>query len=114
MKTLLLGLALLLLTGRAGAADGKALWVRDCVACHGMAGNGVGHDGQRLNPQVHQDLGSPQVQARLSDRMIHDAICGCTMMRPPGHRSTLSPAEVQALVSYTRSLKRAAAPQPLR
>jgi cytochrome c len=46
--------------------------------------------------------------------MIHDAICGCTMMRPPGHRSTLSPAEVQALVSYTRSLKRAAAPQPLR
>lgn len=89
------------------AADVKALWDANCAQCHGKSGSADTKMGKALSAK---DLTDPKVQAAFTDAKATQSIKegvkqnGKTTMKAFGGK--LTDAEVKALVSYVRTLKK--------
>lgn len=85
--------------------DGEKLFMAHCATCHGAEGRRTWHGWLAGTPNL-QDA---RVQTRITDAGIIDTIKkGPRAM--PSFEKKLSPAEIEALVPFVRSLKPAAAP----
>ncbi|MBZ5567408.1 MAG: cytochrome c [Acidobacteriia bacterium] len=109
MKKLLLKVSLLVLVAGlmlpafATAADtGPDLFASKCAACHGKDGAGSTPMGKSLKLK---DLGSADVQ-KASDKDLKDLIEKGKPPKMPAYAGKLSPAQVDELVKFIRSLKK--------
>jgi len=91
----------------AAAADGKALYEKDCAKCHGEDGKGQTKMGQKLGAKDYTDA---KVQAELKDEAAAKAIKeglknkeGKTLMKPS---EGITDDEVKALIAHMRSFKK--------
>jgi cytochrome c553 len=79
--------------------DAKPLYGKKCANCHGLDGSGNTAKGKEYKLK---DVRSPEVQ-KMTDQQIFDLISkGKGKMTGLG--KTLSQAEIQSLVAYTREL----------
>jgi cytochrome c553 len=90
----------------ATAADAKATWEKDCAKCHGPDGKGDTKIGKTL--QI-KDFTDAKVQASFKDedmsKAIKDGIKDGDKTRMKAAEG-LSDAEIKALVTYVRALKK--------
>ena len=85
-------------SGAAFGADGAALWAQNCASCHGKDGSG--------NTTMGKKLG---VKDYSKDQGFSDAEAANVIKNGKGKMKAykqLSDADVKALVSYVRSLKK--------
>lgn len=81
------------------AADGAALWAQHCAACHGKDGSGNTTMGKKLAVKDYtKDQGFSDAEATNIIKNGKDKM--------KGFKDKLSDADVKALVSYIRSLKK--------
>lgn len=91
---------------------GKAVFTHYCRTCHGEAGAGDGFNAFNLDPKP-RDLSDPAFQRKKTDAELKDAIrrggagVGLSPLMPPWGR-TLSDREVDQVLLYVRSLRKAA------
>lgn len=82
---------------------GASMFQRNCATCHGPDGRGTHPPGFSVPPK---NLTDPELQARLSDSMLKETIrYGKGQM--PNFGAAFSPREVDDLVLYVRSLRKA-------
>jgi len=77
-------------------ADGAVVFKQKCIACHGATATGA------------RDLTSPVVQ-KLTDEQLADFIGNGGPTKKPAHTfktKGLSDADIKALVTYIRSIKK--------
>lgn len=108
MKNLLTLTALLsvLAVASAAAADGKAIYEKDCAKCHGTDGKGQTKMGQKMGAKDYTD---PKVQAAVTDEAAFKATKegfkdkeGKSLMKPA---EGLSDDDIKAVVAYMRTFK---------
>ncbi len=91
----------------AATADGKSIYNRFCIYCHGEKGEGDGPAGS-LSGVDTGDLSNGAYMSQLSDQELYDRIAWGEEKFPylqmPGWRSSLSDGEIRALVKYVRTL----------
>jgi mono/diheme cytochrome c family protein len=101
-KTSILMAAMMSVAGLAYGADAGALWKTNCASCHGADGSGGTTMGKKLGVKNYTDA---KVQSAMSDAEMTKAISnGQGKMK--GFKGKLSDADIKALVSYVRSLKK--------
>ena len=105
--TLLAGAALCLATA-ASAATAQEIWDLHCAKCHAADGSGSTKTGQKLKLK---DYTKAELQAAFTDAealaAIRDGVkneAGKMTMNP--YAEKLTAEEMQALVAFTRSLKK--------
>jgi mono/diheme cytochrome c family protein len=86
------------------AAPGKRLYLTACANCHGP--DGTGSMMRQALPTIG-DLGSPEMHGRLSDEAIIDIISNGRNNKMPAFGGMFNAEQVQAIVTYVRSMKRA-------
>jgi mono/diheme cytochrome c family protein len=96
--------------GSAGTMDstGATLYARYCTGCHGPQGRGDGPNAASL-PVPPARHASKETMSARSDDALYDTIAGGGAImnrspRMPAYGSTLSPAQIRALVRHIRSL----------
>jgi cytochrome c553 len=107
-KTIAVSVAVLAMSALAAlAADGKALYEKDCARCHGADGKGDTKMGKKYNAKDYTDA---KVQAELKDAQAIKAIkeglkdsAGKAVMKPS---EGLSDDDIKALVAYMRTFKK--------
>ncbi len=107
-KIILLTIASLALSVlSASAADGKAIYEKDCARCHGADGKGDTKMGKKSGAKDYTDA---KVQEELKDDAAFKAIKeglkdkeGKIVMKPA---EGLSDEDVKALVAYMRTFKK--------
>ena len=89
------------------AADGKALYEKDCTKCHGADGKGDTKMGKKYGAKDYTDA---KVQDELKDEAAFKAIKegykdkdGKVVMKPA---EGLSDDDIKALVAYLRTFKK--------
>jgi cytochrome c553 len=89
------------------AADGKALYEKDCAKCHGADGKGETKMGKKYGAKDYTDA---KVQGALKDEAAIKAIKeglkdkdGNVVMKPS---EGLSDEDMKALVAYMRTFKK--------
>ncbi|RMG92246.1 MAG: hypothetical protein D6703_02425 [Zetaproteobacteria bacterium] len=80
--------------------EGKQLYHRDCVVCHGADGSGQTALGKKLKPRPAADL-RPKILSR--SEMIQTIRSGRERTGMHGHAERLSDAQIHALVEYVLS-----------
>ena len=97
----------LMASGAALAADGKAIYEKDCLKCHGADGKGDTKMGKKLGAKDYSD---PKVQEALTDAAAFKAVKegfkdkeGKTLMKPT---EGVSDADIKAVVTYMRTFKK--------
>lgn len=102
-------LAMAALTAGAAAqqpTDAAAVYARQCASCHGATG--------APNPAMVRSLGTipdftdARVMAAQPDSVLEAAIAGGKGRNMPAYRSRLSAAQIRALVTYVKTLRRPA------
>ena len=94
---------------------GRATYQHYCQTCHGETGAGDGFNAFNLDPHP-RDLSDPAFQEKKSDADLREAVkrggagVGLSPLMPPWGR-TLSARELEQVLRYVRSLKRASASQ---
>ena len=81
------------------ASSGEEVYRAKCAMCHGPDGGGKTPMGQRLKMR---DLRSPEVQKQTDEQLTAIIANGKASM--PGYAKTMSPADIQQLVAYIRSI----------
>jgi len=107
-KTLTVIIAMMAVSALAAkAADGKALYEKDCAKCHGADGKGETKMGKKYACKDYTDA---KVQDELKDEAAIKAIKdgytdkeGKVVMKPA---EGLSDDDVKALVAYMRTFKK--------
>lgn len=99
--------ASVLTTGTLLAADGKAIYDKDCAKCHGADGKGETKMGKKLGAKDYSD---PKVQDALTDDAAAKAVKegfkdkeGKVLMKPG---EGVSDADIKAVVAYLRTFKK--------
>ena len=87
----------------AKAAEGEGLYVQGCVSCHGVTGLGDGAAARSLS-KLPPELGSFPWQVEKTDDQIAEAIVAGLPGSPMPPSAQLTPAQVQAVVAYVRTL----------
>lgn len=87
----------------AQTAEGEGIYVQGCVSCHGITGLGDGAVGRTLS-KLPPELGSFPWQVEKTDDQLADAIARGVPGSPMPPSANLTPAQVQAVVAYVRSL----------
>lgn len=89
------------------AADGKAIYDKECAKCHGADGKGQTTMGKRNGAKDYTD---PKVQAELKDEAAIKAVKegfktkeGKVVMKPA---EGMSDDDVKAVVAYMRTFKK--------
>ena len=108
MKKLILIAAVVGLSALAGyAADGKAVYEKDCTKCHGDDGKGETKMGKKLGAK---DYTNAKVQAELKDEAAIKATKeglkdkeGKVLMKPA---EGLSDEDIKAAIAYMRTFKK--------
>lgn len=97
-------------TGSSVATDsaGAPLYARYCSGCHGAQGRGDGPNAASLPVPPARHASKDAMSAR-SDDALYDTIAGGGAImnrspRMPAYGTTLSPAQIRALVRHIRSL----------
>ena len=86
------------------AVAGKALYMTSCKKCHGELGEGVPKMYRLVKaPLVH--LGSKQAQDQSDDFIRKSMTDGYKKMQPIKDPRPLTPAELDNIVAFTRTLK---------
>ena len=111
---MLLGSALALAAGDAkpDAAGGKAIYDRECAACHGAAGKGDGEDAAYYTTKP-TDLTNHAALSKRSDEFLSAVITGggpAKGLSKDMPATKLSPPEVKSVVAYVRQLSIPAKP----
>jgi len=96
--------------GPGGPTDstGATLYARYCTGCHGSQGRGDGPNAGSL-PVPPARHASKEAMSARSDDALYDTIAGGGAImnrspRMPAYGTTLSPAQIRALVRHIRSL----------
>ena len=90
----------------ASAADGAALYKKECAKCHGEDGKGQTVMGKKMKAKDYSDA---KVQGAITDEAMAKAIKegfkadGKVVMKP---MPNLSDEDVKAIVKHMRSLKK--------
>ena len=88
------------------AADGKALYEKDCAKCHGLDGKGKTKMGEKMGAKDYTD---PKVQDAVTDAASIKAIKegfkvgDKTLMKPS---EGVSDDDAKAMVAYMRKFKK--------
>jgi mono/diheme cytochrome c family protein len=90
-------------------AAGKAVYVAQCVKCHGDAGKGNGPQASALNPKP-KDLTDPKVTDQTDGAIFWKITTGKTPM--PTFEKLISEDERWHVTNYIRSLAPATQPAP--
>ncbi len=100
-------LAMVVATGTLLAADGKAIYDKECTKCHGADGKGDTKMGKKLGAKDYSDA---KVQDAVTDAAAFKAIKeglkdkdGKTLMKPT---EGVSDADIKAVVAYMRTFKK--------
>jgi mono/diheme cytochrome c family protein len=93
---------------------GAALYARFCAGCHGAGGKGDGPNARAL-PVPPARHASREAMSERPDDSLYDTIAGGGAImnrsaRMPAYGTTLSPAQIRALVRHIRSLCQCAGP----
>jgi disulfide bond formation protein DsbB len=91
----------------ATAPDGKALFMRTCVACHGMDAKGLPGLGKDMTTSafIHSTGDEALVEFIKKGRAIDDPTNTTGVPMPPyGANPTLTDAEILAIIEFIRSL----------
>ena len=89
------------------AADGKAIYTKDCARCHGADGKGQTKMGKKwgardyTDPKVHQDVTDERAFKAVKDGYKDKA--GKAVMKPS---EDLSDADIKAVMAYMRTFKK--------
>ena len=95
----------------AAVERGNALFTANCVACHGAKGHGDGPAAAALDPKPI-DFTSPIHRGHTDADLIKWISNGVAGSAMPAFAGTLTPANIQDLVTFIRSLQAAAPPVP--
>jgi mono/diheme cytochrome c family protein len=101
------GLLLLFLPAVRAAEDAQALFNAKCSTCHGVKGDGKGHEGMKIKPA---DLRSAAVQ-KLSDEELFKTIAYGVGHKEYAHgfiERGLNAEQISGLVTYLRKFARPA------
>lgn len=103
----LVALAITLTATTALAADGKALYEKDCTKCHGADGKGNTKMGQKVGAR---DYSNPKTWEGLTDAAATKAIKegvkdkeGKVVMKPA---EDVTDADAKVMVDYMKTLKK--------
>ncbi len=107
LKTAIAALAVTAFTWNVSAADAQANWDKQCAKCHGKEGKGDTKMGQKLKCKDYTDA---KVQAAFSDeeatKIIKEGKKEGSRTVMKGYASTLSDADIKALVDLIRKMKK--------
>ena len=95
-------------SGATTDSTGATLYARFCTGCHGQQGRGDGPNAGSL-PVPPARHASKEAMSARSDDALYDTIAGGGAImnrspRMPAYGTTLSPAQIRALVRHIRSL----------
>jgi mono/diheme cytochrome c family protein len=94
--------------------DGAVLYSRFCAGCHGSGGKGDGPNARALPVPPARHASREAMSARPDDSLYDTIAGGGAIMnrspRMPAYGTTLSPAQIRALVRHIRSLCQCAGP----
>jgi mono/diheme cytochrome c family protein len=95
-------------------SSGAALYARFCTGCHGTRGNGDGPNARAL-PVPPARHASRDLESLRPDDSLYDTIAGGGAImnrspRMPAYGTTLTPAQLRALVRHIRTLCQCAGP----
>jgi len=98
---LLIGILAAVVSTRAAAQDGKALYLANCKMCHGEAGKPS--DGiKKMNPKI-ETFAAAFFASRTDAELAKGIANGKGKMKP--FKDRMTPEEIAAVAKYIRTLK---------
>lgn len=83
--------------------EGEQLYAQECAECHGITGAGDGPEAANLSKSPG-DLTDARSMVTISDAALHTLIAEGNPELMPAFADTLTPAQLDAVTAYTRTL----------